>query len=98
MSIPDVERRNAAPVMVPALVRPKVAAKAEAREVLGFCGVTQSKNGRSAVRAAKKEEGNDRGNCVMKVLKSEGEDSCGDLYDLSYALGRSTWGIIRTLV
>ena len=43
--------------MVPVVVRPKVAARAEARDVLGFLGVAQSKNGRMAARAAKKAEG-----------------------------------------
>lgn len=75
MSMPEVDRRNAAPVMVPALVKPKVAARAEARDVFGFCGVTQSKKGRRAVRAAKKAEGSKRGNCVTNGLKREGEDS-----------------------
>ena len=66
-------------MMVPVLVSPNVAARAEARDVLGFVGVTQSRKGRTAARAAKKVDGRFNGSWVMNGLNSEGEDSCGDL-------------------
>ena len=55
--MPDVERRRRSAVMEPALDRPKDAENAEAREVLGFLGVTQSRKGRIAARPAKKADG-----------------------------------------
>lgn len=79
MSIPDCESDSDAVLMLPASVRPKVAANALCLGVAGLYGVTQWVNGLKAVRAVWREDGTAKGSDDINGESRDGAEWCRDL-------------------
>ena len=77
--MPDCANDRDAAVMLPARLKPKVAASAECRGAEGLYGVTQWVKGFRTLIAVYKEDGTASGRVEMKGLMREGVEWCNDL-------------------